>query len=496
MQASPFDWPAKDDYDMAMKAMSENIKDDEIRRGTIKEDNSGMLSYGGAGLYVALYHIDPWMVRCFCKTPQRKPPKDILERYRRISEFTQRMKHIPALVPITYVEQGIKVDYLDRDGGNLVLTDTKVLPFIKMPFIFGQSLGGFICINHRNRLLMSKLCDAWLQLIRDLERINMAHGDLDLTNVIVTQDRNAAITLKVIDYDNAWIPALAVGYEQTESGHEHFQHPAFSSKSTRPYNALMDRFSALVIYISLKALLHEPDLYAAWGADELHRLLLAKDDYKAEAKGTSNHITQLRDKKIPDLEPLLTELSGCLRERRMPCSLNELVSGKVSDRREIVRGNNGAPQKETEPGTITEDVVDDDYYDWGRLEDVSSAAPVPTPFVLPPVQTPRPAQLDIEPNAPVPNFGRAERGGRYNGMLPQHQYVPPVNRKAHAQRYDARAIIIMIIAIVLLLAIIVGILFATHVIHFGAASLHYTNDILLLSFMKTPIHHLWPSNYS
>src|SRR6185312_7840720 len=221
MQQPLFSWPSKEDYDQAMNDSVHTIQDENLKNGSVKQDQTGMLSYGGAGLYVALYHIDKWMIRCFCKTPQREPPHDICERYQQIDAFIQRMQDVPALVPIHYVDQGIKVEYINRD--TYVLIDTKILPFIKMPFIYGRSLGNFIYLNHSNKERMNALCRAWLELIYTLERKSIAHVDLDLTNVIVTQDRRANITLKIIDYDNMWIPALAQGYEQTEGGHEHFQ---------------------------------------------------------------------------------------------------------------------------------------------------------------------------------------------------------------------------------------------------------------------------------
>src|SRR5450631_4487530 len=105
MHASTFSWPTKEEYDLAMQNMNQTIQDVEVSKGVLQRDNSGILRYGGAGLYVVLYHVDEWMIRCFCKTAQREPPGDILQRYRYISEFTQQMRHVPALIPISYVDQ-------------------------------------------------------------------------------------------------------------------------------------------------------------------------------------------------------------------------------------------------------------------------------------------------------------------------------------------------------------------------------------------------------
>src|SRR5207302_11322506 len=119
---------------------------------------------------------------------------------------------------------------------------------------------------------------ALFRMIRVIVAVSMAHGDLDLSNVLVEQ-HNTHVILRLIDYDNTWIPEL-VGRNQTEHGHENFQHPSFMPPHQRPYYAGMDRFSALVIYISLKMLVSHPRLYDDWGANEADRLLLSEQDYQ------------------------------------------------------------------------------------------------------------------------------------------------------------------------------------------------------------------------
>jgi len=174
--------------------------------------------------------------------------------------------------------------------------------------------------------VMQQLCDAWLRMIGELEAASMAHGDLDLSNVLVER-RGPTLALRLIDYDNTWIPALS-GRGQTEHGHQHFQHPAFMPPNLRPFAVDMDRFSALVIYISLKTLISQPRLYDQWGADESERLLFADTDYQ-NAGQPGNRIAQLRQISSPDLYPYLDELQAALRERRMPRSLSAIAPVKL-----------------------------------------------------------------------------------------------------------------------------------------------------------------------
>jgi hypothetical protein len=403
MHTQSFSWPTKEDYDMAIGSLHENLNDPELKNGTVKRDPTGILRFGGAGLYTTLYHIDNMMIRCFCKTPQREPPHDIIARYRHISAFTQRMQYVPNLIPLTLVEKGLRVTCLDRDTYELL--STEVVPFVKMPFIPGRSLGSFIFSNLGKRDRMEKLCAAWLQLIHNLERIEMAHGDLDLTNALVTEDSRANLTLKLIDYDNTWIPDLAVGYDQTEGGHEHFQHPAFSNKQSRLFNAEMDHFSALVIYISLKALTHAPNLYAELGADDANRLLLDKADYIAEMKGQSNRIKLLRDKQIPELKPLLDELCSCLQRKSMPSHLKKLLRDHTTIDTESASIPVASP-KTQKTGTLDDDTYEVVYDAWERVQwhEVPDLASSPT-------QVPNvPYSIPAQPHTPIPELVPSNQG--------------------------------------------------------------------------------------
>jgi hypothetical protein len=353
-------WPTKEDYDdVVMNNLRDRVFDRDLNHGKLAETNTGILRLGGANLYTCIYKIDQWIMRCFCRTEHNEPPPAVQQRYKYISDFCrQHSTQTSALVPVYYIENGIEVDCLDRSS--YVVIETAKFPIVKMPFVTGLPLGSFIAANHQNSVKMQRLCDAWFHMIYELETIQMAHGDLDLTNVVVVQKpAETKITLKLIDYDNVWIPTVAA-YKQPEFGHEPFQHPAFFSKE-RPYNAEMDRFSALVIYISLKALTTHPALYRddKWGADDTHRLLLSASDYKAEQRGSpSGRIQQLRAMNIQGLEPYLDDLSYALHKGCMPRSLNEIASTPPTRHNTI---HVEPPRHDT-----TEWSRSDPYPDWDR----------------------------------------------------------------------------------------------------------------------------------
>jgi hypothetical protein len=76
-------WPSREAYDEAMLDWTHTLHDDELRRGQLQADSFGIIRYGGAGLYVCVYRIDNWLVRCF----RSQPPDDIRERYVAIERF-------------------------------------------------------------------------------------------------------------------------------------------------------------------------------------------------------------------------------------------------------------------------------------------------------------------------------------------------------------------------------------------------------------------------
>src|SRR5579885_175229 len=300
-------WPGRDEYDLALARWTETLFDPELCSGRLDYDHLGIRRYGGANLYTCVYRIGNWMVRCFCSNGQRQPPTDIRERYQAIARFsTMAQGRVSALAAITYEERGIQVG-------------TRILPLVKMPFFANcPSLGEFIMDHYLEAGVMQQLCDAWLRMIAEMEATQVAHGDLDLSNVLVEQ-HGSTPALHLIDYDNMWVPELD-RRQQHEFGHLHFQHPASMPPHPRPFTPDMDRFSALTIDISLEALIAFPQLYDEWGADESERLLFTDSDYR-NIDQPGNRIGLLRASSIPDLHPYIDELLASLRERRMPRSL-------------------------------------------------------------------------------------------------------------------------------------------------------------------------------
>lgn len=310
-------WPTREEYDLAMQQWNRTLNDPALRAGELSRSMGNPRRYGGAALYVSVYKISDWMVRCFRSDVKAgtNPPRDITQRYQKIAAFTQaHVNDVSALIPIYYLEDEI-------------LVSGKRWPIVKMPFLTNaQQLGSYIQIYHTDRARMHALGQAWRKMIHEMEQAHFAHGDLDLTNVLVQQPMGQ-ISLKLIDYDNVYIPELASA-QQTEYGHEAFQHPAFQPPNKRPYDEEMDRFSALVIYLCIRAIELQPSLYKELGSDESERLLMARGDYDQPGLTTS-YIQRLQKKCGGQVKPLVDELMACLAEKRMPKSLDAIPDRAV-----------------------------------------------------------------------------------------------------------------------------------------------------------------------
>jgi len=187
-------------------------------------------------------------VRCF-----RGYLGDRDQRYRAIQEH---LKNAPVsyLSQFTYAPQGILV------GGNR-------FPILFMNWIEGPTLDLYITeMLHRPDVLLH-LSEEWLRLLSTLRTSGIAHGDLQHGNIIVEHGQ-----LRLVDHDGIFVTTMA-GWTASEVGHQHYQHP---QRDARHFDANLDNFSSLVIYLSLLALAEDPSL---WQEHHDENLLFTKADF-------------------------------------------------------------------------------------------------------------------------------------------------------------------------------------------------------------------------
>ncbi len=187
-------------------------------------------------------------VRCF-----RGYLGDRDQRYRAIQEHV-RTSPVGYLSEFSYAPEGILV------GGNR-------FPILFMNWIEGPTLDLYIGeMVHRNDVLLH-LADEWLRLLNALRTSGIAHGDLQHGNIIVEHGQ-----LRLVDHDGIFVPKME-GWSASEVGHQHYQHPR---RDARHFDATLDSFSSLVIYLSILSLAERPEL---WQEHHDENLIFTRTDF-------------------------------------------------------------------------------------------------------------------------------------------------------------------------------------------------------------------------
>jgi len=260
-------WPTPQDYNESIQSPHLNFNDPELKGGSVETNAFGLprpISGGFASVYKVNCGHREWAVRCFLREFL-----DQQQRYEAISKHLSATK-LPYMVGFDFLPQGIKVR-------------GKWYPILKMEWVRGELLHKYIKRNLHNPSVLLDLADRWMAMLKALQAANIAHGDLQHGNVLITSGY-----LRLIDYDGIYVPALA-GQISHEVGHRNYQHPL---RTQFDFGPRIDNFAAWVIYISLLALSIDPSLWdQAKAGDE--NLLFRRVDFE---EPHSSHILTLLSK--------------------------------------------------------------------------------------------------------------------------------------------------------------------------------------------------------
>ena len=196
-----------------------------------------------------------YAVRCF-----RGYLGDRDQRYRAIQEHVLASP-VPYLSQFSYAPEGILV------GGTR-------FPILFMQWIDGPTLDLYVSEMLNRRDVLLHLADEWLRVVSAFQESGLAHGDLQHGNVIVEHGQ-----LRLIDHDGIFVPAMK-DWPACEVGHQHYQHP---QRTAEQFDASLDNFSSLVIYLSLLALAQRPSL---WQEYHDENLLFTKADFLDPSSST------------------------------------------------------------------------------------------------------------------------------------------------------------------------------------------------------------------
>jgi hypothetical protein len=235
-----------------------------------------------SGNYCSVYELRSgggrWAVRCF----NRQVP-DAKRRYRTIDEHLNRHP-LPWLVGFDFLDEGIRIR-------------GRWYPIVVMDWVEGVTLSRYLEQRVRDGTAVRALADQWPQMMTDLRSAGIAHGDLQHGNILVSQE-----TFRLVDYDNLYVPAFQ-GELSPELGRLHYQHPG---RTADDFDLEIANFSALVIYLSLRALAVDSALWRYYNGENL---VLTADDYRRPA--ASPALAQMRASPDSEVGRLAQELARC-----------------------------------------------------------------------------------------------------------------------------------------------------------------------------------------
>src|SRR5271157_2855441 len=261
-------WPLASHFSTMLQNPRIAFRDPRLQRAVI-EKNEQNQPKPWAGAFAVVYKgIDPdaqtpFAVRVFStESPERH------ERYDLISAYLKGRK-LNCLVDFEYRDRSI------RSAG-----DGKWYPLVIMDWVQGDTLFNWLrarCMEG-NRDAIATVANRWLEAVQELSDNSVVHGDLQHANVMV----DSTWQLKLVDYDGMCVPPL-VGRRNLEVGVEPYQHRDRGAGTLLSLD--LDNFSALLIYVALRALVIQPALWAKYieqvGYD---KLLFRREDFQAPAQ--------------------------------------------------------------------------------------------------------------------------------------------------------------------------------------------------------------------
>jgi hypothetical protein len=196
-----------------------------------------------------------------------KDGDDRRERYALIHEYLAKAR-LPCLVTFKYVDDAFRA------------ADGKRYPMMTMDWVEGKTLFDWlhdraICGDGRS---IATVAAKWREIIGGLRGANIAHGDLQHANVMVTPSGD----LKLVDYDGMCVPKL-VGRRNLEIGVDPYQHPGRNADTT--LGPTLDNFSSIVLQTCLLALAADTGLWREFVvAKQNEKILFERADFESPEK--------------------------------------------------------------------------------------------------------------------------------------------------------------------------------------------------------------------
>jgi YVTN family beta-propeller protein len=223
-------FPAGAAYVEALQHPEVCFDDPELAAGTVETTPLGLpRPRSGAASCVFSVATRPGTrlaVKCFTRAAP-----DLQQRYSIIAEHLASGRAAPWQVSFDYRPRG-------------VLVTGRWWPTVVMEWVSDAiELARYVEDHLAEPARLGRVATTFARACVDLREQQVAHGDLQHGNILVTGDEQ----IRLVDYDGMWVPALA---EQRgiERGHPNYQPP---QRRVPDAGAGLDHFSSWVIYISL-----------------------------------------------------------------------------------------------------------------------------------------------------------------------------------------------------------------------------------------------------
>lgn len=231
-------YPSIEQYQIALQHPNTAFTDAELAAGKIRTSNIGwpLVASGGFALtYAVEAGAKKYAVRCF-----HREAAGIERRYAAISAKLSGLNS-NYFVKFEYQRTGVKIN-------------NALYPLVKMAWAQGETLGEFVESNYRNKGALTNLINSLSALASYLESQGIAHGDIQEGNLMVD---DGGRKVQLIDYDGMYVSEVA-SLGGSELGHRDFQHP---KRTVSDFGNRLDRFSFIVLNLSLRALCEKPSLW-------------------------------------------------------------------------------------------------------------------------------------------------------------------------------------------------------------------------------------------
>lgn len=245
-------YPTLSDYQSTIQHPQIAFLDPDLRKARVETRPNGM-PWPRTGGFAVTYKLESpvrtWAVRCF----HRNTP-DIELRYQGISRFLAKDPP-PRFVDFSYLPSQI-------------LVQGQRYPVVKMDWIEGVSLETHVGKNRSNPRVLKRTADEIRDTIRFLETNNASHGDLQHGNILVS---NSGV--RFIDYDGMYVSGMP-SITSIQEGHVNYQSPLRTGNDFGPE---LDRFSGIVICLTLEALQSDPSLWDRYNVGD--NLIFQRKDF-------------------------------------------------------------------------------------------------------------------------------------------------------------------------------------------------------------------------